>query len=336
MTPHRTTLHRRISTFVDWIAPERDKEDEIRAQAETVRTNLRGQAERDGLVVRSTPNSGSFAKRTGLRRHRPGGSRVDGLDVDLPFVLSPRTRDDEEIATLLDRFERFAAASYPTVARSRTKSSIKLEFVRSKLNFDIVPMLATPAPEEQILVRGDGVRLRTSIQKHVEFIRGRTRGSNEVAGRVKFNELVRLLKWWREFREESATFEVPTVVIDLLAAAAYDARGVSTTYHETLADWFGWLAHAVRGRQRIAFRDFAPIPTTPGSAHWEVLDPVNPQNNVVPRWGRLEVELLGDWLSDGRDALLRAIRADALGDDRASQGHLVELFGTPFRHYSGE
>ncbi|MDP2313824.1 MAG: CBASS oligonucleotide cyclase [Pseudomonadota bacterium] len=336
MSPTRSTLHRRISAFVDWIAPERDREDEIRAQAELVRNNLRGQAERDGLIVRSIPYSGSFAKRTGLRRHRPGGSRVDGLDVDLPFVLSPRTRDDEELHTLLDRFDRYAASSYPGVVRSRTKCSVKLEFVRTKLNYDIVPMLATSVPDEQIIIRGDETRLRTSIQKHVEFIRGRTRVSNDLSGRVKFNEVVRLFKWWREFREESATFEVPTIVIDLLAAAAFDAQKVEATYHDTLAGWFGWLTHAVKTRQRLAFQDFVALPAPNGAAVWEVLDPVNPENNVVGRWSRLQVEQLAGWLGDARDAMHRAIRADALGNDRESLSHLVGLFGSPFKHYCGD
>lgn len=331
MTPTRTTLHRRISTFVDWIAPDREKEDEIRSHAGLVRDKLRAQAESDGIVVRSTPYSGSFAKRTGLRRHRPGGSRVDGQDVDLPFVLSPRTRDDEELRTLLDRFDRYAAAAYPTVARTRTKSSIKLEFVRATLNYDIVPMLATHADDEQILVRNDGTRLRTSIQRHVEFVRGRTRTSNEMAGRVKFNEVVRLLKWWREFREENVTFEVPTIVIDLMAASAFDAEGVHATYHETLAAWFGWLANAVRTRRRLAF---SGAPGGAGTSTWEVLDPVNPSNNVVGGWSRLQVDQLAGWLADGRDAMHRAIRADALGDDRDSLNHLVELFGSPFKHHS--
>src|SRR5438132_211772 len=121
---NRSTIHRRLSRFVDWIATDESREDEIRRKSEDVRTRICNQASKDGLVIRSTPNSGSYAKRTGLRRHMTGGSVVEGQDVDLPFVVSPRTRDQEEVNSLLDRFERYAKATYPQVERNPTKSSI--------------------------------------------------------------------------------------------------------------------------------------------------------------------------------------------------------------------
>lgn len=337
MTPTRQPIHRRLSTFVDWIRPEESREDEIRRQADLVRQRVRDQAHADGLVIASTPRGGSFAKNTGLRRHITGGSEVEGLDVDLHFVVRPRTRDEEWVANLLPRFERYARQAFPGHSPERTKSSVVLRFTGTRLSYDLVPLFATEAEDWQILERRDGERVRTSVQRHVEFIKARTRSSNEVAGRVKFNECVRLVKWWREFKlsDSSRLDDVPSLLIDLLCAGAFDARGVQATYHETLLDWFGWMASAAQRRQRVAFRDFHPsLPAPAYGVTWEVLDAVNPANNVVRRWGGWQVDLLGQWLADARDGLARATRLDAQSDDVGSLRELVLLFGSPFKHHS--
>src|SRR5271166_5046495 len=88
--------------------------------------------------------------------------------------------------------------------------------------------------------RLDGSRRLTSVTKHTEFVRSRTRHSDTLAGRVKFNECVRLLKWWRFIRIDAASAidEVRTTLIELLCASAYDKLGVEATYTETLLKWF--------------------------------------------------------------------------------------------------
>jgi hypothetical protein len=329
-------LHRRMSTFVDWIKAG-DKDDTIIAQSAEIRSRICGQAERDGLTIRSTPNSGSFAKRTGLRRHLLGGAQVEGQDIDLPFVISPKNREGEQIDELLRRFMRYAATSYQNTSRKPTRSSVQLDFVGTKLRYDLVPMLAVPGDDEaQVLLRADGERRRTSVQKHIEFIKRRTAKSNELPGRVKFNECVRLVKWWREFRQSNPRVlkEVPSIVIDLLCAHAYDRLQVEETYAGTLAKWFDLLIGTVRKRQRIAFSDFGAVPPVVQNAGWVVLDPVNPENNVVSQWNAFQVDELGDWLEESLDLMNRAIAADLRGDDVESMEALVELFGNPFTHYS--
>jgi hypothetical protein len=333
----RSTLHRRISTFVEWIATEPATEDAIRRQAEEVRSRLTGKASSDGLTVRSTPNGGSFAKRTGLRRHLHGDAEVEGQDVDLPFVISPKSKDDEDVDRLLDRFDSYAKASYADTPRERTKCSVKLNFVASRLSFDLVPMLATDVDDEQILVRDDGERRRTSVQKNIEFVAARTRSSNEIAGRVKFNECVRLTKWWREFRLATADTltDVPSFVVELLAAKAYDSLSVKSTYAETLAAWFAFLADLVAKRAPVTFTDFTrPPPPSPGV--WSVLDPVNPKNNAVGKWAGYQIDELADWFAAGRDAWGRTLAADLRSDDAASLAALVDVFGNPIRHHAGD
>jgi hypothetical protein len=339
----RSVLHRRLSCFVDWLRPETDREDDIRKQANDIRERIKGQAARDGLTIRSTPGAGSFAKRTGIRRHITGGSDVEGLDVDLPFVVSPRTRSDEELTSLLDRFERYAAATFPSTERERKRSAVRLRFKDARRTYELVPMLATDDLERQILIRAGGERVETSVQKHVEFIRRRTQASNELPGRVKFNECVRLLKWWREFRNDHSGLPEPlrlsSMLIELLCAHAYDTLRVEATYGTTLLHWLQHMSGLVRQRRRVAFFDFvspAASEDARGVAEWEVLDPVNPSNNIVWQWRRQDIDKLGDWLTQACSDLDAAMRANVAGADIESLRHLIALFGTPIKHHCGD
>jgi hypothetical protein len=334
-SPARGALHRRLAIFVDWIATETEREDDLRARAKSIREAVSAKAKSDDLTIRSTPTSGSFATRTGLRRHMRGDSEVEGQDVDLSFVVAPKTTEEEQLKVLLPRFERYARDAYPTTERETTKSSVRLMFT-DKVNFDLVPLFATMDPERQILVRSDGERRETSVQKHVDFVKRRTSKSNDEPGRVKFNEMVRLFKWWRCFRLEGARSvkDVPSFLVILLAAHAFDQRGVQATYGETVADWFGFLARVARKRARILFTDFNAGPVAAEGPTWSIHDPVNTGNNVVETWSGLACDEFADWLEEGRDAMYEVIAA--FEDDRTTDGMngLVRVFGNPIRHHS--
>lgn len=336
----RTTLHSRLLHFVDWIRTDVSRVETIREQRRRVRERISSQAKDDGLQVVSTPDAGSFAKATGTRRHFRGEVEVEGQDVDVAFVVKPTTADDEKLECLLPRFERYARAAFPTTEIAPTKSSIRLSFDGTKLQYDLVPLLEVKGvPDEQILIRSTGERRRTSLEKNISFVTDRTKWSDASAGPVRFNELVRLLKWWREIRvaEGQGLDEVPSVLIDFLCAHAFDQRGVGLSYGEALADWFGLLASVVRRRQRVIFHDFSRHVPAPGAGvGWEVLDPANLENNVVAGWSALEIDVLAGWFADGRDSLNRALARDIEGDDAGVLEALVAVFGTPIIHHSEE
>jgi hypothetical protein len=281
-------LQQRLITFVQWIATEASREEEIREQAGRIRERIAAKAREDNLIVRSLPNSGSFAKRTGLRRHLLGASVVEGQDVDLPFVVAPR--GDDVLEELLDRFSRYTKASYPDTAQQRTKSSIKLTFTNTKLAYDIVPMLATDQDDRQVILQANGARRETSVQAHTAFVRERTYTSQEQPGRVQFNECIRLLKWWREFKQAQHPIlsDVPSIVIDLLAGKAFDERGVEPTYAQTMASWCGWAAHTIAARQPVYFG----APPQSDASSWQVIDPVQSTNNIVSQWTGIQVDEL--------------------------------------------
>jgi hypothetical protein len=338
----QSRAHRRLSAFVNWIKPESDTREAIRKQAGDVRRIISGQAAADGLVVTATPEAGSFAKHTGLRRHMRGDHEIEGQDVDLPFVVKASSKDGERIDELLRRFAGYAAASYPNTPRKVTASSVELSFVASKLNYDLVPMLVAPYADHQIILKKDGNRRLTSVCKHTEFIRRRTRASDEIDGVVKFNECVRLLKWWRYIRIGTASpiEEVRTTLIELLCVSAYDRLSVDRTYTETLFRWFSWLASLTRQRAAIVFTDYPNIEPIqqdpPGNKLWRVLDPVNPNNNVVHMsWGNIELKEFASWFAEGRDALSRLIAHEKGGNDSRVDEILAELFGNSVLTHGG-
>lgn len=334
---NRSPSHRYLTNFVDWIRPPESTESKIRDQAEDIRTRIKSKAVEDGLTVQSTPWSGSYAKKTGLRRHMHGHHDIEGQDVDLAFIVSPKTKQGEPIETLLDHFERYAKAIYPNTSRNPTKSSVRLDFAGTKLSYDIVPLRATSEdPEAQVLIRRDGEERMTSIQKHIDFVRSRTRRSDEHPGRVKFNEGVRLVKWMREVRQSESDVlpEVPTIVIDLLCAHAFDELGVCETYTETLQRWFGKIAHVVRHPKRVDFRDYIDPSASTVVAPWLVLDPTNAQNNVIPAtWGNLERQELAEWFELAFDATNRAMSAEMRGRDNEVVTELTEVFGGAFANH---
>jgi tRNA nucleotidyltransferase (CCA-adding enzyme) len=333
----KSNLHTRISNFVKWIAPDPEKRNEINEQVEDIRIRISNNAKEDGLTITATPRTGSFARNTGLRRHMRGDSDVEGQDIDVLFVVKPPKEDEYQLGSMIDKFYKYASDSYPKTEKDKTKSSVKLKFT-STLAYDLVPLFATKDPEKQILVRSTGEQIETSEQKHTEFITNRTTKSDEKKGVVRFNECVRLVKWWREVRCAEANYlkEVPSIIVDLLCAKAFDRLSVQTTYAQTMAEWFAYLAHVVKKREQVAFSDYTKVPIADTNIIWQVIDPVNPENNVANKLQSYEVDELAEWFGNGRDAWNRVIVADLGKDDTKSLEQLVGLFGNSFNNHCEE
>ena len=337
------SLHTRVNNFVRWIRPDPDKTEDTRKQRDDVKDRIRNKAEADGLTVRSMPHSGSFADATGLRRHMLGDADHEGQDVDCPFVLSKKDEDGDPLTALLPRFEGYAGDTYPETERERTKSSVKLKFAATKLNFDLVPMLAVDGnDDEQILLRAGGEKRRTSIQKHVEFIKARTRKSQDLRGPVAFNDGVRLVKWWREAQVNATQgkiiADVPSFLVKLLCAKAFDEASVKAKYPETLVTWFDLISNYAAKRADISFRDFGvPDPSKITGAKWKVIDPVNTENSAVPTsWGGIQLDELKEWAAKARDNVQQAIAYEMRGRDADAVEFMCKVFGNSFKHHSEE
>ncbi|MVM42104.1 hypothetical protein GO730_37925 [Spirosoma sp. HMF3257] len=326
----KSTLHVRIKNFVAWIAPPKETRDAIKAKSDEVRESIKAEAQKDGLTVVDMPYSGSFSTRTGLRRNMRGNTTIEGQDIDLPFVVK---KDKEtEFGPLIDRFEKYTRTAYPDHAVEPTKSSVNVVFEKEKLTFDIVPMFETGKAQYQTLIRGNGDIITTSIERHREFIRKRTKETKETAGIVTFNDCIRLFKWWRKVKEieTGQSLCLPSFLINLLGAKAYDTCGDDTTYPQTLANWFSYLAYIVKNKETIWFKDYYSAAKPDGYKPWNVLDPVMADNNIVKSWPGYQVDELADWLQEASEIINRAIVADLQGRDSDSLAQMQLLFGSIF------
>lgn len=328
----KSTSHVMLAKFVEWIRPEDATVKRIEKQAEEIRGAIKERATVDGLLIQASPWSGSFKKKTGVRRFRRDGQTVvEGHDIDLPFIVSPKTRDGKEVKTLLDQFARYAEQAYPNNPRSRSRSSIHVEFKNTKLGYDLVPLLAVPGDNTaQVLVRSDGERRKTSVQKHIEFITKRNGTSN--AQGVQFNDCVRLVKWLRDIRQSKnpSARRVSTFLLELLCAHAYDHCKVAKSFPETLTQWLGHIGKVVRNRQRVSFTDFVPQ-SPPSSGMWGVFDPAFSDSNVVAKWKIDQIEELATWFEKLQKTMNEVIGADIAGSETMVREKLVMLFGEPMK-----
>lgn len=326
----KSTLHLRIKNFVSWIAPPSETRDNIKKKSDEVRKCIKAEAEKDGLTIVKMPYSGSFSTRTGLRRNMRGDTTTEGQDIDLPFVVK---KDKEtEFGPLINRFKKYAETCYPDDIIEVTKSSVNIVFEKEKLSFDIVPMFEADSADYQVLIRGNGDVITTSIEKHREFIRKRTAITKETDGIVTFNDCIRLFKWWRTVKEieTDENLCLPSFLINLLGAKAFDNCGDDTTYPQTLANWFSYLAYIVKNKETVSFTDYYKNPKPDIYKPWNVLDPVMDDNNIVKSWPNYQVDELADWLQEASEIMNRAIVADLQGRDADSLAHMQLLFGKIF------
>lgn len=322
------TSPRMLSAFVDWIRPDAQVIKNIEEQADQIRQKLKARAEAEGLVVQSMPWSGSYKKKTNIRRlRRDGQTLIEGHDVDLPFILRPTTKDGKEVKAPLEMFARYAALEYPSNPLTRNRSSVHVEFKNTKIGYDLVPLLAVPGDDlTQILIRTDNERRKTSIQRHIEFVTTRSGTSN--AKGVQFNDCVRLVKWLRDMRQfqNSSSKRIPTFLLELLCGYAYDQCSVQKTFPDTLRSWFGFMGQMVRKRQRVSFG--TPV-SGPSSVRyeWDVLDSAMPENNVVAKWKKDQIDELASWFEKLHKAMNEIVGADIAGNEALVKEKLIALFG---------
>lgn len=331
----QSTIHRRTKCFVEFIAPEKEKREKIKEQAEGIRKCIRDKAVANGYTVLAEPYSGSFAKKSGLRRHLQGDSEVEGQDIDIAFILKDEDKHGNSLGCMVSSFEGYLKKCYPDSEVGSTKSCATISFSGSKNQFDAVPLIDTNRKHIQKLIRTNGELRQSSVEKQAEFIKSRNRSSNEVNGIILFNDCLRLIKWWRyhqqslpgQFGNGENDDKVPSFLLDLLCAKAYDELSVRDTYVETLARWFSYLADVVRRRKEVLFDDCIRRHEQRAEAKWKVIDPMDDTNNVVKNWPDYKINELAEWFENARDRMSEAIRHDREGEDQLSMNCLVQLFG---------
>lgn len=255
---------------------------------------------------------GSLAKATAISTLR---------EVDVAVYLRPERLATRELHSVLSTVRDLLIQVYPQMETSQfviDPPAVTINFRTSGLSVDVVPVIPNGKPDDRgqlALTYPDWVE--TSIPLHLEFIRQRA------DRHPRFRELVRLTKWWRQERD----VPVQSFLIELLWAHLFDVGVVPDDFQEAMLVFFAYIERT-RMEERIAFADnYRPSEVKPLNDLVQVIDPVNPTNNVAAGVTKTD-----------RDAILRAAEAAlddvAAGSSSYSKGRGVacyqRVFGSAF------
>ncbi len=308
MTIARYVQHDILATFArDHVNLPADRVREYRAQGNRMREKLEKHiaAHPDYGLVKML-NAGSVAKGTAL-------ATIGDMDIAVYIKRAAAPEgDDKLVYWLLDRLKE----AYPTleddqfVARDHC---VQLRFRSANLvDVDVVPVLHDGEADNVgcLIVKGSGTRVVTSVSRHIEFIRARKGNSPS-----DFAQVVRLLKWWTgELKERDPEFRFKSFMVELICAHLFD-RGVDFSDYVDATEAFFTYIVETNLQERIAFTDYYTARDLPAStgAEIEIIDPVNPENNVAASYTRAQREKIVVAALEAHEALADAAYATTKG-----------------------
>ncbi|MDF9278433.1 CBASS oligonucleotide cyclase [Arthrobacter sp. EH-1B-1] len=293
-----------------------------RAQVNGLRDRLATKITDDpGYGLVKSLHAGSVAKRTALRS-------VNDLDLAVYVKAAEApTKDAELVPWLADRLYEATTNMNRDQFEEQTHC-VTVHYRGSGLDVDVVPVLYEGEANDvgYLIKKHTGDRLRTSTRLHLDFIANRRKTYG-----LEFLELIRLTKWWKRqiVMRTDPDFKFKSFMIELIWAHLADTGVSLADYPKALEAFFEWIVKTGL-EERVTFTDYTPASAfpAPGSAPVEILDPVNPENNVAIRYDNA-----------GRDKILNAAASayDALTDARfaTTKGRAVdnwqELLGPTFK-----
>ncbi len=273
--------------------------------------------------------AGSAAKHTNLIRSGKGT-----FDVDLGVYFRRHGQKDEQLRKLLAFTRACLRESYPANKPDQDfhvgKNAVNVFSRSSGLCIDVVPIIRDDSLKQENsgwIPRQDEWRL-TSITAHVRFIHKRTERSNQIPGPVRFNDLVRLVKWWNRRLPEN--IKQCSYFCELITAAALEQSGVTGDWQSSLDAIFGFLVrHAFA--QPIVFSDYydaraVRYPHDPVV----VLDAVNPENNVAHHWNKEIKQTYLTYIRQTYDCIQQARACERARREQAALDTWCKVFGDMF------
>jgi hypothetical protein len=328
------SIRARLARFAGQIRPTDKHIEEANRQTTYMIEQLKSRVSEDGSIdLEKVLKAGSNAKFTSLRR-----TEENIFDVDLGVYYSGKGAKREQLNKLL----QFTRAQVRDIYRSTKQdedfkvmnSAVRVKFRSGiKLNVDLAPIIRDDSLDIKNggwIPRVDGWRL-TSVTCHNVFIHKRTGISNKSSGPVKFNRLVRMMKWWNNRQGELAQ---PSIFCDLITAAAFEENGITQEWQSSLRAIFSFLRKH-QFLEPIIFGDYYDISsvTVPGDPVI-VLDSVNPDNNITYAWTeRTRLDYL-DRIQEAYDAIMDARSCEVDGDEDGAVEQWCRIFGPAFETLS--
>ena len=272
-----------LQNFISAIKLKEEDMPDYRVQINHLKERLEDKIkndERTGLKVTKYLLTGSWKKRTILR---PQGDNP--IDVDLVLFVGGDENIADDLPKLHDYIVGYLKKIYPgkniaedVDAEGKTKS-IKIRFIESGLELDIVPVLpATPTDYVLQPQRGGGKkRYITSVSKQLEFAK-RYKDNNP-----SYTSIVRALKWWRN-RQELRPIEdeagLSSFAIELIVAYLETTKGIITSIEDGVIRFFKFLS--TPDFPVITSADaIGSVPTYDTPVY--IADPTNNENNAAKK-----------------------------------------------------
>ncbi len=328
------TIADRLDQFAKKIRPTDEHIKEANRQTDFMIERLTNRVASDGrFTLEKVLKAGSNAKFTSLRK-----TEENIFDVDLGAYFSGEGATKDQLGRLLQFTCDQLRGIYPNKAREDfevLKSAVRVKF-RSGIELwvDVAPIIRDDSlgfNNGGWIPRDDGEWRLTSVTCHIDFIHKRTKRSNKIDGPVKFNRLVRTIKWWNNLQEDLAQ---PSYFCDLITAAACEDKGVTKSWDTSLLQVFSFLRrHQLQ--EPIVFADYYdPQKITLPQDPVIILDVVNAENNITRLWtDRIRQDFL-DRVQDAYDAISQARACDQDGDEKGAIEEWSRVFGDKFEALS--
>jgi hypothetical protein len=329
------TIKGRFERFTASIRPTDEHIEEANRQTQWMIDRLHDKVSDDGTFeLEKILRAGSNAKFTSLLR-----TDQNVFDVDLGAYYSGKGATKEKLDTLLDFTLEKLIEIYHQKERKdfeKLKSAVRVKFTSGiKLWVDVAPIVKDDSlkiTNGGHIPRDDGWRL-TSVTAHNDFVSKRTGESKKVSGPVRFNRLVRMIKWWNNLQ---GPLVQPSIFCELITAAAVRDTGVTGEWQTSLRQVFTFLRkHGLK--QPIVFDDnYDPTKVSLATGTVVVIDSVNPKNNVTAFWTSATRDQFLDLIEEAYDASTSAWSAERDGDEDEAVDHWCRIFGDDFRNLSEE
>ena len=328
------TIKGRFEKFTREIKPTPEHIDEANRQTDYMIAQLKNKVSADGsFKLEKVLKAGSNAKFTSLRR-----TEENLFDVDLGAYYSGEGATKDQLDKLIQFTRDQLRAIYPQKKDEdfeKLKSAARVKFRSGiKLNVDVAPIIRDDSLDVENggwIPRPDGWRL-TSVTGHNKFVHKRTGESNKVSGPVKFNRLVRMVKWWNNLQGDLAQ---PSIFCELAAAKAFEECGVTGEWQTSLRHVFNCFRRH-QFLEPIVFRRLLRRQESRRcrSDKVVVMDSVNAQNNVTGFWTRGDADGISGRIHDAYDVMMEARSAELDGDEEAAVEAWCGVFGEAFRTLS--
>lgn len=230
---------------------------------------------RNAIRVTKFIIAGSWKKHTILRK-----TNEHPIDIDLVLYVEGDENLGKDLKKLHDFVYDYLSSIYPTkdidrdVDMDGNTKSIKIKFVSSGLEVDIVPVVPLASPAGYVLQpqRGGGGKYTTSVDGQLLFAKERYQANNS------YNAIIRCLKWWRNYKELKP--ELSSFMIELIVAHLELSEGVEPNIEEGIIRFFRFVSDPnfpiIKFSQAI---NKVPAFNTPVF----VGDPTNNENNTAKK-----------------------------------------------------